>query len=59
LLIVTYNVWDKTPESIFQITRNQRGTVLSFNPGLSLVDGRQKGGQGALDFEIGHFSIHF
>jgi len=26
LVIVTYNVWSKMPESIFQITRGQWGT---------------------------------
>jgi len=26
LVIVTYNAWNKTPESIFQTTRGQWGT---------------------------------
>jgi len=37
LAVVTYNVWNKTPESIFQITRGQWGTVYSFSPSLSLL----------------------
>ena len=50
LVILTYNVWNKTLESIFQITRGQWGTVLSFSPGLSLVHGRRKGVQGSPGF---------
>ena len=59
LVIFTYNVWNTTLESIFQITRGQWGTVLSLSPGLSLVHGRRKEGQGPLDFEIWHFYITF
>jgi len=28
LVIVTYNMWNKTPESIFQITRGRWGTFV-------------------------------
>jgi len=35
LVIVTYNVWKKTPECLFRL--HEASKVLSFSPGLSLA----------------------
>jgi len=61
LVIVAYNVWCKMPESIFQVTRGQWGTVGYFRSSqVSLLFtgvGRGPGPPWILKFDI--FILHF